>query len=986
MRQAWFTLCLLWALQIQAQDIISNNWTTDDGLPSSEVYCILQDRMGFLWIGTDNGLARFDGKTFKVYSTKDGLPENTVLRLTEDVNGKIWITTLGTEVAYIEKGQIKKFDFTFKKPIDVDLFEVVVPRGHDSSGRVWFNSVHHSRTAWEVEPGIFEGFEIGESVLQQHFDTVGCSYIIKKLSETSHIEHFAFTKNKNPIFTIEHYQTHLQIKGPLPPGYPMGNRFVFQPLSNGDYFGINGFGNYLVFDSKSLIDSGHVDVKDQVFLTQDQGNNVWVGSPKGILYFAKANFKSHEVFFPKYYITGAYKDDEGNYWFSDHNKGIRSINNLDFRQLNFHNFTEEPRISSVKVRNGSLWFSTIGGDVWRIDGNRKTTLIYSDEREPTDYYPFEILSNNTLLLSGGRIVKNGKILRPVVPEYMYKRDKCFVPINTGVGVGSMLGLTKYNSNGDLVASSHFQVEDPEIIHIHRNPKDGLRTNALLKDGDVLWMGTVKGLYVNRNDSIVSCDSRSPLLSNRIMALAHYDADHLLLGTKGMGLLVFNKKTNSVIEINQTNGLPSDMVRSVFVRNEIVYVGTNKGLSVLSLDAQLKIESLVTFDIQNALPSNEVNDISFFAGDLYLATGRGVVYVDPSKLLANSHPPPIYITQLKVNDSIVDYSNDTLELDKFHRNLTFSFNGIGFRSGHRMKYKYITVGVDHDTVFTGNAEARYTNLPPGNHMFRVWAVNEDGYWSKVPATMSFYIPKKFNETYWFIILIVLGSVGFITGILVLLYRRKQVKLDHELQTAELKQQALAALMNPHFVYNSLSAIQHFINTGDITKSNLYLSRFATLVRQNLISVREGFILVEDEIERLELYLNIEKMRFGDKLDYEVNYDPELVAIGARIPSMILQPFVENAIWHGILPKSDKGKVDVTFRILEDSILEVVIHDNGLGINKINEKNGKKHHTSMSMDITKERLVLLGKQTGKAYSIDITEIDKGGTQVYLKIPLN
>ncbi|MBO6515727.1 MAG: histidine kinase [Bacteroidia bacterium] len=986
MRRWLLGFLVLFCLSASGQSLITKNFTTDDGLPTSQIYCALQDDFGTLWLGTENGLVYYDGKKFKTLSLDDGLPENTVIRLLKDATGRIWVTTLSDSLVYLQERKLHGYDYRIYPPKGENRFEIPRVKGVDQKGRIWIGSVYHSLSGVELVKDSFVGFN-PDPVLGSSDKQGTTGYFIQPLQGRGLAHHVIETNHTDSTYKVVELKDYMKLLGPFPSGESSNSRYEFNALKDGRFFGICGTGEYVFFNRDHVLQQGSVNFTDQVYVCQDQTENIWVGSRNGVLMMNESDPNKTEIFFNDEFITGVYQDHEGNHWFTDHNKGLRLAHNINFRLYNFHNRAEEPQIASIKVRNNRLFFSTIDGEVWQVSSSFKATKLSSDDRKPYDFYPFEVLPNNTLILPGGRLVHNETILRKEFPDYLYNRDKTFHLTDRGVHVGNSIGVLELNNDARVVRSSHYRSSDGDpVIPIYK--EDGnVRTNAILPDDESVWMGTVRGLYRCQHDSIRAVGHDNPLLRHRITSLSQYGSNKVLIGTKGVGLLIYTPQTGSVYRIEEQHGLASNMVRCTYVRGNKTYIGTNKGLSVVTFGDDHQPLSIVNFDRNNALPSNEVNAIAFHEDRLWIGTGRGMVYVNPETLVPNNAPPPIRITRFKANDSLLDCSTGELRLHKSFRNLTFSFNGVGFRAGSLLEYKYILAGVDSDTVFSGTSEARYTNMPPGKHVFQVWAKNEDGYWSKSPAEAVFEIPKRFTETYTFLALVILMIAGIVTGVWILLYRRKRAKLKTELQTAELKQQALAALMNPHFVYNSLTAIQHFINSENTDKSNLYLSQFAKLVRQNLTSVRKGFISLEDEVERLQLYLNIEKMRFGEKLEFEVNVDENLDMTGVKIPSMIFQPFVENAIWHGILPKPGMGKVVVHFKTIDANILDVVIEDDGMGIAKTLEKGDKQHHTSMSMDITKERLELLGKQSGKTYSIEVLDLGgkEGGTRVHFTIPL-
>jgi sensor histidine kinase YesM len=214
-------------------------------------------------------------------------------------------------------------------------------------------------------------------------------------------------------------------------------------------------------------------------------------------------------------------------------------------------------------------------------------------------------------------------------------------------------------------------------------------------------------------------------------------------------------------------------------------------------------------------------------------------------------------------------------------------------------------------------------------------------------------------------------------------KEQEQLLVKNQILMLEQRALQAMMNPHFVFNVMNSIQHYINTKDTGSANKVLTGFARLIRKNLEICTKSYISVEEEIEYLELYLSLEKKRFGGKLNYQITVDPTIDREETLIPSMILQPYIENAIWHGIMPKENGGTIDVSIGLKSPDLLLIQVKDDGVGIdNSLREKKGE--HISQGMSLTKERINLLNQVEANPIQIDIKQNGDSGTFVSIEIP--
>ena len=239
-----------------------------------------------------------------------------------------------------------------------------------------------------------------------------------------------------------------------------------------------------------------------------------------------------------------------------------------------------------------------------------------------------------------------------------------------------------------------------------------------------------------------------------------------------------------------------------------------------------------------------------------------------------------------------------------------------------------------------------------------------------------------------LLIVLLLVFFLIVILVfLIFRNRQNKLKQSQKESEMSQSLLRSQMNPHFIFNAMSGIQSYIYTHEPEKSSQFLVNFSRLIRLILENSSKEFIPLELEVEIIEKYLTTQKMRFEDRFEYELIIDQELLVKQVLVPPMITQPFIENAIEHGQLHTIEKGKISIQISELGD-ILQIVILDNGVGRKASRKVQKIKAHTSMAIDITRERIRIINQKFKTKGSLIIKDADESkeiGTEVIIKVPL-
>ena len=338
----------------------------------------------------------------------------------------------------------------------------------------------------------------------------------------------------------------------------------------------------------------------------------------------------------------------------------------------------------------------------------------------------------------------------------------------------------------------------------------------------------------------------------------------------------------------------------------------------------------------------------------------------------------------------------LPYDKNH--LTFDFIGINLKDPEGVSYEYRLLGAEEEwSPISQTNYATYSFIGHGEYDFEVRATNNSGEWSNVERIRIVILPP-FWLTWWFIMMSII--LGVLIVVLIFQTRIKSIKqkqdnerLSFKNRLLFLEQQSLNASMNRHFIFNSLNSIQYFINSSNKLAANKYLTSFAKLIRKNLdSSASDNFIVtLQEEIERIELYLSLEKMRFEGKFDYVIDVEDDIPTEVLEIPSMLLQPFVENSIIHGVLPLNKEGLVEIKiYKEFGYLVFEVV--DDGIGIDNSQEMKKVKsedHHESMGMEITSRRVELIRRLTGEnlmiigPYQLNNQDGKSCGTKVIIKI---
>ena len=409
------------------------------------------------------------------------------------------------------------------------------------------------------------------------------------------------------------------------------------------------------------------------------------------------------------------------------------------------------------------------------------------------------------------------------------------------------------------------------------------------------------------------------------------------------------------------------------------------------------KSIQHLNRQTGLPSDEVYSLLYdeVKNQLCIGTSNGISFLDIS--LFDSYSPKsldIKLISIKAGDSVYSsYNNLVFKPEQNH--VYIDFKALSFSSPGSVKYKY---NLNGEWEETDNDFLDLISLKSGTYNLMIIAKSQNTDWSK-PYFLSFRVLPRFVETIWFTLLIIttLGIFSIITMIWWQKLNNKKARKELELSERinELKHHALSAMMNPHFIFNSLNSVQYLINCKRNEEANDYIAMMAKLFRKNLDTAGSVFIQLCEEIIRLKLYLDLEKLRFQESFTYEIITGADVVTSSILIPNMIIQPFVENTLWHGIINSGNKGLVTISFTFEDvdiDSIISksliIKVTDNGIGINAA-RKNKKEDHISKGIQIIEERLRLLSTRTQLPQPIMLEDLsnrnsNSHGTEVIISLP--
>lgn len=957
------------------------HYSTNDGLPSSETYSAYQDTKGYIWIATDMGVSRFDGYNFKNYSTADGLADNTIFKFYEDPKGRIWFCSFSGRLSYYYNDSIYGSDM----PINEDL-RATLKNGYltgiqclpnDTLLLGTFNGLikaipqtTNNKTTWvaihTIDTGriflVNDGYIVtepsitGKLKFKLHRSGAGGAVILP-------IEYYSF------ISICEQYDNSFYILT-TGPAYILDSRGMY----------IKTIDNWVGSSALKL-----------------NNNQVWLGRRiGGVKLYSITNGEVLRSLLHGLTVSGILIDKEKGYWFTTTEDGIFYMPSEKYKYYT----TEEKAIPPNRITA-----------IIEIDTNtlficHKQVLVSENSSPPKPKFRWlsamDISKKRDLYYWSALIYKPGELWLSsssgitIINIYTNTLIKFIDNYkgNSGPEYGSRLAIKSSQNNVwslNLSTLSKINASKYEIENVINIPA---RAQTLCEyfDSSIL-IGTINGVYCYKNDSLTYWGNSNPLYKHRFVDIKRRN-NMIVAATRGSGLCIMYKDTTYILTKNE--GLCSNMCRCVLIDdNNQIWLGTNNGINLIRTNETGQPVNISSLSIFDGLLSNDIEQIGKCADMLWIYTKKGLTTFNPDSVAYNNVAPPVYIQQLTIDNipADVQINNTFSHTTNF---IGINFIGLTYKNAGKQQYKYQLEGYDTTWTYTTNTFVQFTKLPPGDYRFIVKCINNSGVESITPAVLPFTINTPFYKKWWFYVLAMsMFIAGTFTAAILYINRikkREELRNETNLKIASLELQAFRAQMNPHFIFNCLNAIQDFIIKNDSSSARRFLTSFAKLIRTTLNNSRRQNVTLEEEVEFLKLYLDLEQMRFNNKFNFRFSMQPGLTISAIEVPAMILQPFVENAIRHGRIGSLDRqGELLMTFEVINE-VLICSVDDNGIGYNQ-SAKNeyqpgNKQAH---ALDIINDRIKTIA-EINKAdirYTIqDKSELKNSetGTLVRLFIPLN
>jgi ligand-binding sensor domain-containing protein len=992
--------------QYNIENISTEIIKLEKGLSQNSVRCIFEDHKGYMWFGTWDGLNRYDGTKFLSFSpnntnTNNSLVQQTVNALIQDEHDRIWVATDGG----LSRIDYKTLNFTNFSMLTVQKSDTIHAIYQDTSDYIWIGTQYgialinrKNDSLFPIERiyaqvGILKNAEIRVIKQINNILWIGTGDGLFKINFLSSKE---LEVHKISNLTDNHITTILQLNDSF--------MFVGTELGLNKISLINNSVENLKVDNESTAPNSNVIMT----LLLDENNKIWVGTSGKGIYLYQASNKKFTPFVLKPsigghfnkkqaeydpYINCLYQSRDGIIWAGMAWRGIMKINE---KQNIFKSF-QKNILSKKGLNDNHIWcFNTT--DSTLLIGTESGVNIYNYWNHKFSYLTKKNgLSSNqirSIHISSDSCIWIGTYkgglnrYKPATGEItIFKSSgtpQHYISDNTVWSIlednqqqlwfGTYNGLNRYN----------MQTGEMKVYYSHENDSNSISHNiiycSLLDSNQHIWFGTYKGLneYNPKTDQFTRFEhiagQKESLSNNRIFSIYDDLNGNLWVGTVGGGLNKFNKETHQVKWYTTEQGLPNNVVYAIIPdKHENIWLSTNNGICRYNLND----ESTICYSVNDGLLSNELNKgaaMSDLSGNIYFGGMFGFNVFSPDKIVKNTLIPKIAISSFEAYNTNPIYdvnSNEIITLDYTQNDFSVRYAVLDFTNPQKNLYKHRLIGYDRDWVSTDAFYpiASYSRMEPGRYTFQVMGANNDGIWNPEPFSIHIRIrPPWYYRPIFFIPMIILILV-----IIFLIVRSRilHFKNQHaiEKQILNMERQALRLQMNPHFIFNTLNSIQAFILKNKTKESIAYLSKFSRLVRAILNTSKETLLSLDDEINILNNYLELEQLRFEHRFDFEIKTSPKIDTEFLGIAPMLIQPYVENAVIHGVGPlKERKGEIIIKFD-LEKEFIRCSISDNGVGRSYHQKKDG---HKSKGMRLTKERLKILNRQSQGSNTVEVIDL--------------
>ncbi len=915
----------------------------ESGLLSTTIYKINQDSKGVLWLATDKGVCSYDGFDFKTYES-DYYYDQDILALAIGSDNRIWHINLSGKLYFIRNGRVHIVsNFRFS---DLPIVDMYIKR--DTIWLVFKKDGKFKLASYNIKENGFEFLEeypivTHTTAFSLERDTSNSTFYMQQTSDHNGYDVITEVKTGNVI-------SNKKIKkAPSLTGFNLTSTDLILGHSNTELF---------LIDNDSIVDklntskwfnevglNGAKVYDSNYFLFSDNGIQV-VSIEEGKL---KPNYE----FLLDFQVLSIFQDTENSFWIGTRNSGllyIPDLSTLIYNKLN-------SGLSSTHVRTITLMES---GEIYMGLDNGEI---------------FKSADDNIEFVADGFGSEINRILK--------KENKIWVASNKNFSMYDLQSNFRqtmsvsskdicFEDKGDvLISSSSWCLKIDCENYIEKgsfldSPFVTNRSYAIADDGKYIWSGTVEGLVLIDKEDYSIIDT---LLSNNISDIAIGEDGLVFASTFTKG--VYRLEDFKVVKhYDSASGLSSSNISDIHYDEEKLYVSTDNGLNIINTQNG----HIVYLNTSDGLPTGEINEAVPHDNIIWVATNSGLCKIPKPQLVEKQHDLRLSVNQVSINqkDTVV-FSHYDLNSDQ--RQIHFYFSSPSFNTLDYLDFYYRHSQLDTTWQLAIKNQMQISSLPYGDSKIEVYAIDKNSLNKTVIKTISFQVETPLLHQTWFrFLMIACALISFIfiwTKYISRKHLREKSKLLNQQKVDGLKLTALQNHMNPHFISNSLFAIQDLLDSDERWEASAFTSKFAELMRHSMLLSSKERISFKEEIEFINKYLNLEKLRFDPPIQYFVNIDNKLLGKQNEIfvPPLLIQPLIENALKHAVFEENKKATIMLNFKLGTDYLTCEVV-DNGLDFPDIEGKIIKVGLNSTGLKTVRKRLELNAKQLG--YEVETSEL--------------
>lgn len=956
------TLSILFASFITtANEHNALHYTIENGLPSNTIYNVIQDSKGYIWLCTDKGVVRYNGITFETFTTFDHLPDNEIFFFEEDYENRLWMATYSGELCFFKNDSFYTATNTpfLKLPFRrTNIKNITI--AYDSSIAIEFSD--HSK---------WVNINREERVIHNSGESI----------PPGNMDYLYTEKLQGNMFRILYDDREVILDG-------NSNRLSKTYHTGGKKYRLStAMNQQFLYTSDSIYTINHKAIaptnqrayhNSTIYHLCRYNNRFFYCTNKGLF------IDDSIQLFKDFKVSGAALDNKGNIWVTTLGNGLYSLDK-DFLTIKEYKNCYKGNIKYSFADSSALYYTTSNNNLYKLTSEKTECLFNFSSIVPNTHkaklaaaylinenYTYYGLFDNYIctidnITSGtpkaqmfyGKFTGGYKSL-------FHHKDTLFMKRFRSV---EYFILPKKTSKGNPVTLP--------VIKPHMYIASYERIFGMAKDKThSFWISTIDTMFNTIGNQTIA----KPLFNNTHLRMFYYIQNHLIGYTHNNKLVAYNINRNIIhSDIAPDENCIWDKLYKLDSNH--LLISTNKLHRVLTIKQKDNNFTYQLQAVENPYVPTECEDICSDGKKCYFMKDGSITVFDINNLLAESAPPDIFFKQLKTKNRTY-HADEKIHIPYQHsHNISISFSTLSF-TAKNISYQYSINNAEDATVnwIDIKGDINLARTSPGTYTVKVRAKSISSSYS-LPARLTFTILEPFWATWWFILLCI--CLLTIAVSLLVRYNIKSMLLKkqqtHEMEIRQIRSEykAMNALMNPHFIFNTLNNVQDLINKNDKRAANEYLRFFADLIRQNMYNISKEMIPLQKEIDLVSNYLLLEKLRFDDKLNYTINIDDGIDLSEIIIPPLLIQPLVENSIKHGIYPlESNQGtiKIDIYER---NNCIHIEVKDNGVGIETTNTATNLENDPH-GLDNIRQRIEQINTIQEQNIRLAVSEIRETQTQ--------